>query len=75
LGGNATEIGPITALALLAELLMFPLAGYIADHASRVKLIVLSNVITLLLVLVRGVAPSWELIAVASLLQGLGAIQ
>jgi MFS family permease len=32
-------------------------------------------VITLLLVLVRGVAPSWELIAVASLLQGLGSIQ
>lgn len=75
LGGNAAQIGYVTALAPLAGLLMFPLGGYIADHASRVKLIVLANVITLLLVLMRGVAPSWELIAVASLLQGLAAIQ
>jgi MFS family permease len=75
LGGNAAQIGYVTALAPLAGLLMFPLGGYIADRASRVKLIVLANVITSLLVLMRGVAPSWELIAVASLLQGLAAIQ
>lgn len=75
LGGNAAQIGYVTALAPLAGLLMFPLGGYIADHANRVRLIVIANVITTVLVLMRGVAPSWEFIAVAALLQGLGAIQ
>ena len=75
LGGNAAQIGYVTALAPLAGLLMFPLGGYIADHASRVKLIVLSNVIMSVLVLMRGIAPSWEFIAVASLVQGSVAIQ
>ena len=75
LGGNATEIGYVTALAPLAGLVMFPLGGYIADHANRVRLIVLANVVMSVLVLMRAIAPSWEFIAVASLLQGSVAIQ
>jgi MFS family permease len=75
LGGNAAQIGYVTALAPLAGLVMFPLGGYIADHANRVKLIILANIFTAILVFMRGIAPTWEFIALAALLQGLGAIQ
>ena len=75
LGGNAAQIGYVTALAPLAGLVMFPLGGYIADHANRVRLIVLANAVTTVLVLMRGIAPSWEFIAVAAMVQGLSAIQ
>ena len=51
LGGNATQIGLINSLKPLAGLIAFPIAGYIADHASRVKLIVLANFLSALLVL------------------------
>ncbi|MEM7134143.1 MAG: MFS transporter [Chloroflexota bacterium] len=75
LGGTAAQIGLVTALAPLAGLLVFPLGGYIADHANRVRLIVLAGVYMSFLVLLRGLAPSWEFIAVAALIQGVVAIQ
>ena len=75
LGGNAAQIGLVTALAPLAGLIVFPLGGYIADHANRVRLIVLAGVYMSFLVLLRGIAPSWEFIAVAAMLQGVIAIQ
>jgi MFS family permease len=75
LGGSATQIGLVNALAPTAGLLMFPLAGYIADHAGRIKLIVLGNVMSFLMVLMYVVAPSWEFIAAAIFLRGFLVIQ
>jgi len=75
LGGDAAIIGLINAFRPLMGLIMFPLGGYFADHASsRVKLIVLSNIFATGIVLMRFVAPSWELLAVAAVFQGLIAV-
>jgi MFS family permease len=74
LGGNATVIGLINSMRPLLGLVMFPLGGYFADQASRVKLIVLANAFSVGIVLLRFVAPSWEVLAVAALLQGLAVL-
>ncbi|MFC1976624.1 MFS transporter, partial [Chloroflexota bacterium] len=70
LGGDATSIGFVNSLLPLAGLIMFPLAGYIADHASRVKIIVLAGYLSAAIILMYVLAPSWEVIAVVALLQG-----
>lgn len=75
LGGQAAEIGLVTALAPLAGLIMFPLGGYIADHANRVKLIVLANLFSAGIVLMRASAPNWQVFALAAVLQGVVAVQ
>jgi len=70
LGGDPEQIGLVTALSPLAGLLMFPIGGYLADHAGRVRLIAiggyLSSAVNLLFVL----APSWQVLAAASFLRG-----
>ena len=43
LGGDARTIGWVNFLRPLAGLIAFPIAGYLTDRASRVKLIVLGN--------------------------------
>jgi len=63
-GGNSSQIGIINSLRPLAGLLMFPIAGYLTDRRSRVKIIVIATMLFFVL------APSWEWIAVGSLLQG-----
>ena len=75
LGGDATQVGIVNAVAPLAGLLVFPIGGYLADHASRVRLIVLSMVLGGVIGLVFVFAPSWEAIAAAGLLMGFMAIQ
>lgn len=70
LGGEAAQIGFINSLRPLAGLIAFPIAGYIADHASRVKLIVLANFLSAIIVLMNLVAPTWQLLAVGAVLQG-----
>lgn len=75
LGGSAAEIGYVNSLGPLMGLIMFPLAGHIADQAGRVKLIVVGNVLAVIFVLMYVIAPSWELIAVVTALRGLLVLQ
>lgn len=75
LGGEATQIGFINALAPLAGLLLFPLAGYITDYAGRVKLIVFSGYLSGLFLLFYVLAPSWQMVAFATLLRGIIVLQ
>ena len=70
LGGEPAQIGLINSLRPLAGLIMFPIAGYIADRASRVKLIALGGYLSGAILLLYVFAPSWEAIALAGLLQG-----
>jgi MFS family permease len=71
LGGNATTIGLINLLGLLAGLVVLPIAGHITDHADRIRLLVISGVLTSLFLLMTIFAPNWQTVAAASLLFGL----
>ena len=44
LGGDTTQIGLVNSIRPLAGLVMFPVGGYIADHARRVRLVVLRDI-------------------------------
>jgi len=70
LGGEAAQIGFVNSLRPLAGLLMYPLAGYIADLVGRVKLIALAGYLSGAITLMYVFAPSWQMIALAGLLQG-----
>lgn len=70
LGGNPAQIGLINSLKPLAGLLIFPIAGYLADRTGRVKLIVLGGYLSGLIILLYVIAPNWQVVALAGLLQG-----
>jgi DHA1 family multidrug resistance protein-like MFS transporter len=70
LGGQPAEIGIVYALGPLGGLLVFPVAGYLADHVSRARLIAYSGFMTGGIILINVFATSWEWIALARLLQG-----
>ena len=70
LGGDAPRIGLVNSLGLLAGLLMLPIAGHIADHADRIRLLVLSGSLSGLFLVLMVFAPNWQAVAVASLLFG-----
>lgn len=70
LGGEPAQIGLINALRPLAGLIIFPIAGYLADRAGRVKLIALGGYLSGSILLLYVLAPSWEAVALAGLLQG-----
>jgi MFS family permease len=70
LGGDAAKIGFVNSLGLLAGLFILPLAGYITDHANRIKVLVLSGFLSSLFLALMVLAPSWLVVAVASLLFG-----
>jgi MFS family permease len=74
LGGNAQQIGFINSLRPLTGLILFPIAGYVADRAGRVKLIVAANFFSAAIVAMFFVAPSWQVIAVAASLQGVAVL-
>ena len=69
-GGNSSQIGIINSLRPLAGLLMFPIAGYLTDRTSRVRIIVLADILSGVTMLCYVLAPSWEWIAVGALVQG-----
>ncbi len=71
LGGNAKTIGWVNFLRPLAGLIVFPIAGYLTDRTSRIKLIVLGNYLSVAFVLIYVLAFKWQVIAIASLLSGL----
>ena len=70
LGGNSSQIGIINSLRPLAGLLMFPIAGYFTDRRSRVKIIVVADILNAITMLCFVLAPGWKWIALGSLLQG-----
>lgn len=70
LGGEAAQIGFVNSLRPLAGLIMFPLAGYLADRAGRVKLIALGGYLSGAILLMYIFAPNWQVIAIAGMLQG-----
>jgi MFS family permease len=59
LGGDTTQIGLVNSIRPLAGLVMFPVGGYIADHARRVRLVVLGSCLSAAIVLMYTLAPSW----------------
>ena len=70
LGGQPAEIGIVYALGPLGGLLVFPVAGYLADHVNRGKLMAAARFATGGIVAINIFAQSWEWIALARLLQG-----
>ena len=70
LGGQPSEIGLINSLTPLAGLLAFPIAGYLADHAGRVKLVAISGFFSALIFLLYAFAPSWQWLALGALIRG-----
>jgi MFS family permease len=70
LGGDPTQIGFVNALKPLAGLVMFPIGGYLTDHVGRVKLIALGGYLSGAVLLLYVLAPNWQTIALAGLLQG-----
>ena len=70
LGGDAADIGLVNSLALFAGLFMLPLAGHVTDRADRVRIIVISGLLSSLFLSVIALAPDWRTVAIASLLLG-----
>jgi len=64
LGGTSTEIGLINSLGILAGMVLYPVGGYIADRAGRVKLIGYSTVLYAFAHLFFVVANNWKIIAI-----------
>ena len=70
LGGSPEQIGLITALSPLAGLLVFPIGGYLADRAGRVKLIALGGYLSSAVLLLYVLAPNWQFLALGTFLHG-----
>ena len=75
LGGAPAEIGLIYALGPLGGLIVFPIAGYLADRTSRARLIAFTGYFSASTFLLYIFAQSWQWIAVARLLQGFAVLQ
>jgi MFS family permease len=71
LGGSNTSIGFINAIGSLAGLLTIPMAGYIADHKGRLKLIYAGSYLQAFMVLFNVFAPNWIFLAVGRFLVSL----
>ncbi len=70
LGGESAQIGFINSLRPLAGLIMFPIAGHLADVGGRVKLIASASFLSGASYLMYVFAPSWRWVALGSLVQG-----
>ncbi len=75
LGGGKVEIGLVNSFYPLAALFMYPIAGYLADRYSRVKIISLSGYIFAAVALVFMMAPDWRFLALGNFLMGLTVFQ
>jgi MFS family permease len=70
LGGSMIDIGVVNSLRPLAALFMYPIAGYLADRYSRVKIIAVSGYINAALYLIFALSPDWRFLALGNFLQG-----
>lgn len=75
LGGDPKEIGIVNSLRPLLGLLVFPIAGYLTDRTGRVRLIAWGGYFSSAVLLLYVLAPSWQVLAFAGLLQGLLTLQ
>ena len=71
LGGTATEVGLINALGIRAGMILYPVGGYIADKAGRVKLIGYSTFVYTFAHLFFVVANDWRIIALGQFMSQL----
>lgn len=69
-GGDYSQIGVINSIRPLAGLIMFPIAGYLTDRTSRVKIITIADILSGVTMLIYVFAPSWQWIAAGALIQG-----
>jgi MFS family permease len=70
LGGGSEQIGFVNSFRPLAGLLIYPISGYLTDIKNRVKLISLQRFLAALCFLLFIFAPSWQWIALGTLLYG-----
>ena len=63
LGGTSKEIGLINSVGILAGMILYPIGGYLADKAGRVKLIGYSTVLYALAHIPFVVARNWQTLA------------
>ena len=70
IGGSSSQIGIINSVRPLAGLIMFPIAGYLTDRTSRVKIITIADIMSGLTMIIYVLAPSWEWVAFGALIQG-----
>lgn len=75
LGGKPEHVGLVNSIAPLAGLIVLPVAGYFADVSGRVRLIALAIAWSGLLNILAALAPSWQVLAWNSLLQGFLVVQ
>ncbi len=74
-GGSTSHVGVVNSLRPLAGLLVFPVAGYLTDRRGRVRLMAAAGYLSAFTTLIFVFAPSWEWIALATLLQGFAVLQ
>jgi MFS family permease len=70
LGGDMVQIGIVNSLRPLLSLFLYPIAGYMSDNYSRIKVISYTVFIGALLWGSLGLAPDWRWIALVNLLLG-----
>lgn len=71
LGGSNVDIGIVNALRPFTALFMYPIAGYLSDRHSRVRIIAITGYLTSFLWLFFALAGDWRMLAVGNLLLGL----
>ncbi|MFQ6053750.1 MAG: MFS transporter, partial [Candidatus Bathyarchaeia archaeon] len=71
LGGSMVDIGLVNGLRPLAALFIYPVAGYLSDRYSRVRIIAFTGYLTAAIWLFFILAPDWRMLALGNLLQGL----
>ncbi len=71
LGGGVIDIGLVNSLLFFAALFVYPIAGFIADRYSRVKIIAASEYISAVLLSIFALAPDWKALALGNFLNGL----
>ena len=70
LGGTVVDIGIVNSLRPLTALFIYPIAGYLSDHYSRIKIISLTGVIGSLFWFIFIFARDWRWLALGNLLLG-----
>ena len=71
LGGSVVDIGVINSLRPITALFLYPIAGYLSDRYSRVKIITITGLFSGLIWLFFIFAQDWRWLAVGNLLLGL----
>ncbi len=71
LNGSAADVGLVRSVASIACMLIFPVGGYIADKAGRVKLVSISTAAYAFGFIPFALAPNWQTLVLASFIQNM----